>query len=190
MLKNYKFPINIFLIFEKLKLTMWTSNVLIPNHYVIFINGKHLYQLNILLRRNLFFSDSSLIDASAVDTNNFNAFFMKTDFFLKKNTLILYYLYYFFYLKTRITFVFLYNQYKHYSSIDKLFRNANWLEREFCEFFNVFLFNKTDSRKLLLDYSKNENPLLKEFPVEGYSDVFYNFFDETVNFISNDVIEL
>jgi NADH:ubiquinone oxidoreductase subunit C len=49
---------------------------------------------------------------------------------------------------------------------------------------------KNDVRKLLLDYSKNENPMLKDFPCEGYSDVFYNIFEEQVIFHTNDVIEL
>jgi NADH:ubiquinone oxidoreductase subunit C len=49
---------------------------------------------------------------------------------------------------------------------------------------------KNDIRKLLLDYSKNENPMLKDFPCEGYSDVFYNVFEEQVTFHANDVIEL
>jgi NADH:ubiquinone oxidoreductase subunit C len=27
--------------------------------------------------------------------------------------------------------------------------------------------NKSDNRSLLLDYSRNENPMLKDFPTEG-----------------------
>jgi len=49
---------------------------------------------------------------------------------------------------------------------------------------------KLDIRKLLLDYSKNENPMLKDFPCEGYSDVFYNVFEDQVVFNNTDVIEL
>jgi NADH:ubiquinone oxidoreductase subunit C len=49
---------------------------------------------------------------------------------------------------------------------------------------------KLDIRKLLLDYSKNENPMLKDFPCGGYSDVFYNVFEDQVVFNNTDVIEL
>ena len=49
---------------------------------------------------------------------------------------------------------------------------------------------KTDNRRLLLDYSKQEYPLLKDYPTEGFNDVFYNFFEDQV--VSNNltVVEL
>jgi NADH:ubiquinone oxidoreductase subunit C len=56
--------------------------------------------------------------------------------------------------------------------------------------FNVTFSFKKDARKLLLDYSKNEAPMLKNFNSDGVSDVFYNFFDEQVTFHNNDLIEL
>lgn len=49
---------------------------------------------------------------------------------------------------------------------------------------------KRDSRPLLLDYSKNESPLLKDFPSEGVNDIYYNFFENKLNFLRNDFIEL
>jgi NADH:ubiquinone oxidoreductase subunit C len=52
-----------------------------------------------------------------------------------------------------------------------------------------FIFKK-DFRKLLLDYSKNENPMLKDFPCEGISDVYYNFFESQINYVQNEVVEL
>jgi NADH:ubiquinone oxidoreductase subunit C len=49
---------------------------------------------------------------------------------------------------------------------------------------------KKDIRKLLLDYSKNENPLLKDFPVEGFSEIFYDFFEDQTIFLDTTVVEL
>jgi NADH:ubiquinone oxidoreductase subunit C len=49
---------------------------------------------------------------------------------------------------------------------------------------------KKDIRKLLLDYSKNENPLLKDFPVEGFSEIFYDFFEDQTIFLDSSVVEL
>jgi NADH:ubiquinone oxidoreductase subunit C len=49
---------------------------------------------------------------------------------------------------------------------------------------------KTDTRRLLLDYSKQENPLLKDYPVEGFNDVFYNFFEDQVVYSNATVVEL
>ena len=56
--------------------------------------------------------------------------------------------------------------------------------------FRVIYISKTDTRRLLLDYSKQENPLLKDYPVEGFNDVFYSFFEDQVICNSATVIEL
>lgn len=56
--------------------------------------------------------------------------------------------------------------------------------------YGVFFFFKQDGRKLLLDYSKIENPMLKHFPSEGLADVFYNFFFNQVTTIKNETVEL
>ena len=56
--------------------------------------------------------------------------------------------------------------------------------------FKVSFFNKIDARRLLLDYSKQENPLLKDYPCEGFNDVFYSFFDDQVICNNSTVVEL
>src|SRR5687767_12079679 len=40
--------------------------------------------------------------------------------------------------------------------------------------YGVFFLFKNDSRKLLLDYARLENPLLKDFSSDGIKDIFYN----------------
>ena len=76
------------------------------------------------------------------------------------------------------------------TSVDKFYKSANWVERELSEMFGINFCNKKDIRKLLLDYTKIENPLLKDFPTEGFSEVFYDFFEDQVVFVNNDSIEL
>jgi NADH:ubiquinone oxidoreductase subunit C len=56
--------------------------------------------------------------------------------------------------------------------------------------FGINYKNKKDIRKLLLDYSKIENPMLKDFPVGGFSEVFYDFFEDQVVLSNNSSIEL
>ena len=56
--------------------------------------------------------------------------------------------------------------------------------------FRILYISKIDTRRLLLDYSKQENPLLKDYPVEGFNDVFYNFFEDQVVCSNLTVIEL
>jgi len=45
-------------------------------------------------------------------------------------------------------------------------------------------------RKLLLDYSKLDNPMLRDFASEGIQDVFFNFFENQVTVSQNEVVEL
>jgi len=76
------------------------------------------------------------------------------------------------------------------NSIDKIFKNANWVERETSEMYNINYIWKNDTRKILIDYSKNEYPLLKNYPSEGFQDVFYNFFENQITVNRNEVVEL
>ena len=56
--------------------------------------------------------------------------------------------------------------------------------------YGFLFFLKKDARKLLLDYSKIINPLLKDFPSEGLDDIFYNFFYNQVFLLKNETVEL
>ena len=56
--------------------------------------------------------------------------------------------------------------------------------------YGLIFFNKNDFRRLLLDYSKNDNPLLKDFPLEGLNETFFNFFENQIIINQNEVIEL
>ena len=91
-------------------------------------------------------------------------------------------MYYFYYLKIKINLSLIYNflTKPHLQSIDLVYNNAGWIERETSEMFGINYSFKKDLRKLLLDYSTLENPLLKLYPSEGFFDVFYNFFDNQV----------
>lgn len=133
-----------------------------------------------------------LFENSAIDSLKFSKINNNLEFFFKKNRLIIYYSYYFYNLKLKLNVIMLYNFYKKnkITSIDKLYKNSSWLERETSEMFGINYHNKRDIRKLLLDYTKIENPLLKDFPTEGFSEVFYDFFEDQVVFLNNDSIEL
>ena len=56
--------------------------------------------------------------------------------------------------------------------------------------FGLNFYFKKDIRKLLMDYSCIENPLLKSYPTEGKIDIFYNFFEDQVVTNFNESIEL
>lgn len=192
MYKKYIFPINIFIVFEKLNTNIWSSKILKPNHFFLLINQEWFYALNILFKYDLFLNNSILVENSAIDTLKFSKLNKDLNFFFKKNRIVIYYSYYFYNLKLKLNVILLNNFFKKnkINSIDKIYKNANWLERETSEMFGINFYNKKDIRKLLLDYSKIENPMLKDFPSEGFSEAFYDFFEDQVIFLNNDSIEL
>ena len=192
MYKKYIFPINIFIVFEKLNTNIWTSKLVKPNNFFFIAENNWFYLINIFFKQELFFCNSTLIESSAIDSLKFNQINENLELFFKKNRIIIFYSYYFYTLKLKLNIILLYNFLKKtkINSIDKLYKNSNWLERETSEMFGVNYINKKDIRKLLLDYTKIENPLLKDFPVEGYSEAFYDFFEDQVIFLNNDSVEL
>lgn len=192
MYKKYIFPLQIFLILEKMNILFWNSKSLTPNSYICLINYKWFYLLNIILRNELFLNSSFLVENTAIDVRFANNFNNKLNLFFTNNKVLNSYLYYFLTLKMKIMFlVTLNNNNKPFMySIDKIYANANWLERETSEMYGILYYFKHDMRKLLLDYSKTENPLLKDFSSEGIQDVFYNFFENQISINKSEIIEL
>ena len=60
------------------------------------------------------------------------------------------------------------------------FSALNWMEREAAEMFGIKFLGKKDTRRLLLDYTTDANPLLKEYPVEGGGEYFYDALNSQV----------
>ena len=189
MYKKYTIPVSIFVVYENINPVIWTSNCFGYNNYIVYINQNWLYGLNMFFKNEIFFCNSTLLENSALDNKNNFDFLKKNQIFLK-NKLMLFYVYYFYLLKSKVVLMFSNNGFKKLSSLDKLFKSSSWLERETGEMFKVSYFNKIDTRRLLLDYSKQENPLLKDYPCEGFNDVFYSFFDDQVICNNSTVVEL
>jgi len=187
MLKKYKFPLSIFVVFEHTNVSIYTSEHLTNNHYVMMIDKSWYEGMNLFIKNELMYGYSTLTEISAIDTLKYDTIFPETEN-NTNNRFILYNIYYMYLLKLRITLVYLTN--KNIPSIDKVFKNANWLEREVAEMYGINYTNKKDCRPLLLDYSKNENPMLKDFPTEGEYDIYYNFFENKLTYIKNEFVEL
>jgi NADH dehydrogenase (ubiquinone) Fe-S protein 3 len=189
-MKKYKSPLSLFVVFEKLNPIFFTSEVLKPNHYICFINSKWFYAINIFLKKDVFYNFSSLIEMSAIDTYKYTQLIPSLSIKSSSNRLLVYYLYYCYFTKIKLTLAYLTNLNRNQSSVEKLFKNANWLEREASEMYGVSFFFKKDTRSLLLDYSKNEHPMLKEYPSEGYAELYYDFFDSQLHYMEAEPVEL
>jgi NADH-quinone oxidoreductase subunit C len=72
-------------------------------------------------------------------------------------------------------------------SLNKLFINSTWLEREVWDMFGVKFIFHCDLRRILTDYGFVGHPLLKHFPLSGFYELR---FDEIFNKIIKELIEL
>lgn len=175
-------PVKLFLILEKTKAVIWTNKTMDENTNIMWVDSTWYKLFNKIIKYESSFHNTWLTEQSALD-NLFNS-----TFYNKISRLTLYNVYYSYYLKSRT--ILLCNTVNNIDSVDRLFKNANWLERESSEMYGVEFLGKSDSRKLLLDYSKIESPMLKDFSSEGVKDVFYDILDNQVTLLSGDTVEL
>jgi len=59
-------------------------------------------------------------------------------------------------------------------SVTSLFNSANWMEREVWDLYGIFFVNHPDLRRILTDYGLTGHPLRKDFPLSGFTDIFYS----------------
>lgn len=164
---------------------VWSSNKTHKNvQYIsIYFNNYKLLFFFKNIFQNFYLS---LLDICGIDVSSINL-----NLFFKKNQLYRFLtIYNFINYKTFNKYLFLFLNNGVLFSIDGIFFNANWLERELIEFFNIKVSNKLDTRNLLLDYNFTGAPLLKSFPTEGYTELFFNFNTYNLDYISNEFIEL
>lgn len=72
-------------------------------------------------------------------------------------------------------------------SINNIYKNANWLEREIWDLFGIKFIYHPDLRRILTDYGFSGHPLLKLFPLMGFMEIR---FDDLSNKIIKEAIEL
>jgi len=187
MLEKKKFPIQIFIILEKVNLNFWTNKLNSSNLFFLYFAKSWMIPFINILKNEVFLNNSTLIEMSYIDYNNY---FLKNFNFLKFKGM-LYVNFYIYQLKLKLIVFFLNNQkIQNFPSIDKLYLNADWLERETSEMYNVIFNNKNDTRNLLLEYSKKEAVMSKEYQIEGFNDIYYSFFENQVILKKNFLVEL
>lgn len=72
-------------------------------------------------------------------------------------------------------------------SLMQIYPNANWLEREVWDLFGIKFIYHQDLRRILTDYGFVGHPLLKLFPLTGFSELRY---DDVLEKIIKEELEL
>jgi len=67
-------------------------------------------------------------------------------------------------------------------SIASIFESATWWEREIWDMFGVYFKNNPDLRRILTDYGFLGNPLRKDFPLTGFTEVYYDSSNKVVSY--------
>lgn len=75
---------------------------------------------------------------------------------------------------SRITIKVIVNELQIVPSLTKVYRSADWWEREAWDMFGVFFSNHPNLRRILSDYGFEGHPLQKNFPLSGFMEVRYD----------------
>jgi len=62
------------------------------------------------------------------------------------------------------------SQRKRINTVTSIYINANWIEREIFDLFGIYFYKHPRLSKILSDYSLVGHPMLKDYPLGGYSD--------------------
>ena len=60
------------------------------------------------------------------------------------------------------------------TSLEFVYINANWLEREVWDLYGIYFRRHSDLRRILTDYGFLGHPLRKDFPLTGFEEIYYN----------------
>lgn len=171
------FPVEVFVINQHAKITLFTTQLLNSTNFVFLSQKKNSKSIPITLNKLLFVGNYSLFD-------HFGWEVLKT----QKNYIVVNTIYLSAYLDIKISHIQNVktkkncNKYYQLTTLNYVYPNSVWLERENSEMLNIFYVGSKDSRKLLLDYSVKRGVLLKSFKHKFMSNYYKNYYG--VNYIS------
>lgn len=106
-----------------------------------------------------FLSDETAVDYGPQEEPRFHVIYMLRD--IQRNLLIS--------LRVPVS-----NDSPHVETMEKVFANANWFEREIWDMFGIAFDEHSDLRRIIMPYDWEGHPLRKDFPL-GYEEVQFTF---------------
>ena len=76
---------------------------------------------------------------------------------------------------SRLNLIFFLKEWDYFLSMTSIFKSAEWVEREVWDLFGIWFFGNKNLRRILTDYIFKGFPLKKDFPLNGYIHVYYNY---------------
>lgn len=67
-------------------------------------------------------------------------------------------------------------------SLTKIWKSANWYEREIYDLYGIIFENHKNLKRILTDYNFKGHPLRKDFPVFGHIESNYNNFKKCIEY--------
>lgn len=152
-----------------------TKSIISKEEVIIFTNTTNLVSLLTFLRDHTNSQYKMLVDITAVDyperEERFEVVYMLLS--VKYNSRII--------VKVAV------DEITPIPSVETIFPNAGWYERETFDMFGIFFQENKDLRRILTDYGFEGYPLRKDFPLSGYTEVRY---DDSVRRVVVEPLEL
>lgn len=162
------------ILFYTLLRNMFITYLIKKKNFFFLVNTFYYFYLFTILNNNIFLKIDTIIDIAATHypdnlNNEFELLYVNL---LKK-------------LNIRFFFKLYIKKENVVISISKIFKSANWLEREIWDLFGLKFIYHNDLRRILTDYGFLGHPLLKQFPLIGfielrYDDLILNIIKEAV----------
>jgi NADH:ubiquinone oxidoreductase subunit C len=128
---------------------------------VIKTSKKQLVGLSFFLKKHSLLNYTQLLDIVAEDTpkhkNRFRISYVLSSFLYSHKLLI------------SLTA----HELHYLPSLIVIFFSAGWLEREVWDLFGLYFVGNFDLRRILTDYGFLGHPLRKDFPLSGFSEIYY-----------------
>lgn len=177
----YRFPLGLFLVFSNLKLIVWTSTEDTKFDYYVAVPNESIFDIVLYIKKHIFGNQSYILDlVTYAPCNNLpvNVISHKEGLYINIISIYLYHS------RLRLHLVSPVNCNYPLKSLDSVYKNMNWLERESSEMYGLSNYSKGDSRKLLLNYFDNNAPMRKSYNSSASYEVYYDFLDAQVQYTS------